>query len=685
MDENLDQSVVEQAKEFAQTANSANSHIITRIKGNLTFLAGNQYDKRDRALRGEDDERAEMVVHTLRNYCNQVINSFRAKPNGIDLRPRTQNAKAKIDLANGIIKGVEARENGKEAYVGGVDRQVKAGLGYVLVRTDYSGEDTFDQKVCFDSIIKPELVAWDPWDKTINGRAAKQAIIVEHISKRQAEEEFGKDVADLRTGDSFLFGTTWAAPEGSVTVATYFRMTKKKTKIYQDEATGEVIPQEKTRKNDKRKSRETTKTSCEVFKIVGNTVVAQTTLPIDRLPIIPFRGEQVDLADGKTDWYGMVEWGKDPAKLANFTASMIAERIALGIKSQNFVDVDAVEPFLDIASKLNKLHLPFVPLKLWDEKNKRERQMPQTTSYQTQIGDVSSALETSRSILSSVMGQPEGGSNVTGPSNATASEILTKAHSADLASFAYLDNAASSIKEIGRVVFQLLPVIYDTPRILPVKDKSGIEDKEVDLPSMGILPSEFEVDVEAGPLHATQMAEQQGQLLAIASLLGEEGAWALAGRIAKSSAIPEADDLAEYLQSIANTKLGISTGGEDPEAVAALEQASAATDALQEELDRAQLYIQQLQSESQAASIEAKSRIIVARMNNDAKMVIEQMKIASSDRQAQEKLQAEFIMRQKEGEEELLKLYASQPAINVIPVGTPAMPAVGGMRNDIIG
>jgi hypothetical protein len=83
----------------------------------------------------------------------------------------------------------------------------------------------------------------------------------------------------------------------------------------------------------------------------------------------------------------------------------------------------------------------------------------------------------------------------------------------------------STIKEMGRTLLQLIPVIHDTPRLMPIETKDGMAMEEVDVSALDLNPDTFNVDVQAGPLYATQMQEQQAQLLALASLLGPEGGW----------------------------------------------------------------------------------------------------------------------------------------------------------------
>jgi hypothetical protein len=677
--------IIAEAKKFAAASANTYGKSMQRATADLVFFGSNDFSDQDRKIRGEEGERAEIVINTVRNYCNQIINKFRAKPFGVDLQARTTGSTQKLDNAKALIKGIEAKEGGPQSYFQAFERTVKGGQSYLLVTTDYAGEETFDQKIMISAIDSHTMVAWDPFDKTFDGSKATKCLVIEHLPKDVASQAYGPEVTWHKPGDGVMGATDWAAPEDAVELVTYYRLKKAKTKIYQGED-GAVLAQDKVRKNSKLKSRDSQKVTCEVIKICGTTVISKTELPLSRLPVVPVRGERIDTSDKQSDFVGLVHFAKNPARLVNFSASLIAERLALGIKAQNYIDIDAIEPYLDVAEKLNRLNLPFVPLKLWDEENKRERSMPVQTSS-AQVGDVTAALAEYRSLLSVVAGMPEGGSEVDGPANMTATEILTKARSADLANFQFLDNMSLSIKAIGKIILELLNIIYDTPRMVPLKKGDDLMIEEVDVQAMGIIPSEFEVEVTDGPLYATQQAESLSQLLALASLLGPEGAWALAPRIAKATNIPDSEGLAKELAIVANKQLGINleqNPEEDPDAVAALEQASQAVDALQSQVDQANLYISQMQVERQVAEIEAKAKLMAQQMGDNTKIYLKQMEIAASSEEQQTAIRAEYDMKQEELRAELLKLYAAQPQI-IIPerAVAPEYTSIGGQRNDI--
>ena len=670
--------IVHELGEFAQRANSYNGQMVARIKADLEFAGGKQYDDQDTKIRGEN--RAQLNFNLIRNYANQIINEYRAKPFGITISARKPDAVQKAEIAQGIIRGIESMCDAQSKYTLAIDRQVKGGLGYCVITSDYNGESGFEQDIIINGIHRPDLVIYDPYSKEVDGADANEAAFVEHISCETAEQILGEE-KDWEYISSPLAGTAWNAPDDSVALVTYFRLNRKKETIYQG-ANGEILTDVKNPKG--MKSRTVVKKSVSVYKIVGDEVVSETELPLSRLPIVPFRGELVD-KDGKLDWVGLSYFGRDPQKLVNYAASLTAERISIGPKATNFVDMRSIANYKDIWAKSNRLNLPYLP---YDSKDAEGNQYnsPTPRDVSVQIGDVTAAQSNYQGMLASILGMQEQGQRVDGASNETAAAVMTRAKSTEISNYQYLDNAAKSVKAIGRIVLELMNIIYDTERMIPIDVNGESQLNNINVAELDIIPDELTVNVDAGPMLATQRKEELSMLLAMSSILGPEATMVISDDIIRSSDLPEAENIATKLASFAKMKLGIgadTSGQPDPEATTALDQASATIDQLQQQIQQYQVYMQQVQTEKQVAEIEAKSRIIVKQMDNDTKIYIEQMKINNGNEQMLAQLKADYEKSQQDAQLELMKLYKSQPQINVVADTSPSFTPIDGLRNKI--
>jgi FlaG/FlaF family flagellin (archaellin) len=182
---------------------------------------------------------------------------------------------------------------------------------------------------------------------------------------------------------------------------------------------------------------------------------------------------------------------------------------------------------------------------------------------------------------------------------------------------------------------------------------------------------------------ATQRQESLNSLLALGALLGPEATLVFADDMVRNSNFSDAEAVASKLQAYAKSKTGI--GGDpnaqtDPEAEQALASADQTIQSQQQTIDQMQAYISQMQVESQVAQIEAKAKIMTQKMSDDTKVYIEQMKITANDSAKQAELAQKYEADQQKAQIELMKLYASQPAI-VAPGGAPKLTAINGQRN----
>jgi hypothetical protein len=556
----------------------------------------------------------------------------------------------------------------------------------VLVTTDYANEATFEQELKVQALLRPDMIIWDEYSTAVDGHDAKRCAVVEHISKESAKELYGEDVIPYGKGNMVLNGTRWQAPEGSIEIVTYFKLKLVKTKIYQDEAGG-VLPQEEVRKNSKMKSRNTTKTSCLVTKVCGNKVISETELPLTRLPVVPFLGEIIDV-DNKVDFAGLTYFAKDPARLVNWLASLTAERIAIGPKSTIFVDYKSIAAYKDIWQQSNKLTLPFLPYDSKVEDCDQQFGPPTPRDAAVNVSDVTGASAMFSAMMSSIMGMPEGGAKQAGTENETAAAILTRAKSADLANFIFPDNASQSIKAVGQVILELLPVIYDTPRLMPIQNAEGsYEMQEIDLADLNVTASDWDVDVESGPLSDTDRQVTTSQLLALGTVVGPEAALTFAPELVRSLDFADSEKVAMKLEAYAKAKLALpdpAQQGEDPAAVAALEQASKATDALQAQLDQSRLVIQQLQAEVVGQRTIYDATIAKAQIDRQTKLEVEAMKIQGNMNAAQIKIQADADKGAQDARLDLqadLVKNANRPTQLI--GGDIPNPVVQGQRNDI--
>jgi hypothetical protein len=671
-----DQKPLSDLKKFVQRATPFLKNYHTGLKADLEFAGGTQYTTADSDILGEGH--AGFVFNLTGRYCEDIINLYRRRPYGIGFSAKRADAKETATKLNAIVKGWQNSSDFLSATKGAVDRQVKCGVGYVKLSNEYESEtEGFNQGIKITHLIRPDMVLFDPYSMVTDGGDALEVAEVDHISESMAQS-LGLEEGDYSDVDSPMDTSPWQSPEGFVPLVTYYKMITTKSKIYLNPA-GDTVTTGRERDLVKMKSRTVNKTVCRISRIVGNKVIDTVDLPLSRIPIFPFRGKLID-RNGKQEWVGEVHDARDPARLVNWTASLSAERIAMDPKSSRFVDMKSIAPFKHIWQKSNRMRVPFLPYnsKVGDE----TFNAPVTDAPVSDITTPTTAQANFEAILASVLGSSQAGSMAAGAGNETAAAVLTRATSNENSKFVYADNAASAVKAIARVWLEYAGIVYDTVRTLPVGSGEDMDMQEIDFQELGVKPSEMDVTVDSGPLSDNQRKEALGALIALGTMLGPEAALVFSEDLAKNCDFDGSEEVAKKLGAYSASKLGISVSAEqDPEAVKALEMATQAHDALQERLDQANAYVNQLQQELAGQKAMADSSIAVEQIRSNNRLEVEGMKIQGAMSKEQMKILADSQQAERDAMVELEKSRMEIANRPVTLTTAPTYNSIDGQKN----
>lgn len=578
-------------------------------------------------------------------------------------------------MAQGLIRGIELDSDALSAYGVAVDRQVKGGIGYCVVTTDYADDSSFDQIVKVLAIENPCHVIYGHSTK-INGSDVDQVAVLRYLPKNEAKAKHGQDCVDSYTKQTLLDSTVWEEPDGCVAEITYYQRKQVNSKIYLEN--GVVKKEGEVRKNSKLKSRATIKTSVIIHKVVGNKWISSTEWPMSFIPVVPFYGERIDTRDG-FEYVGFIYWGKASFKMVNYLANATIEQIAKSPKASKYVDMKSIAPYLDVWDQANNVSVPYLP---YDSKDADGNINPSPINFDpaTNISDKATALAGFQGLASDILGIPKEGIAGGVSSNETAEAVLTRTKSVETNNYQYMLNAKESIKQIGRCIFEAMVIAYDTEREMTMVTSEGVERSTVNLSEMGLSLSNISLDVDAGPMIASQRKENVNAMIALGTMLGSDSAIAFAPFIAKNSEFQDAEEIASVLQVLADQKLGVK-GAEDPVALQAMQSAEQAIQGFKDQLDQANLYIQQQDAKLFALEDDSQVQLVIKKMDSDTKIYIERIKQAGSDQRLQAEIEADRQKSMSQYSLDMRKIQATQPKIEVIEGVRPDYNSVGGMRN----
>jgi hypothetical protein len=150
---------------------------------------------------------------------------------------------------------------------------------------------------------------------------------------------------------------------------------------------------------------------------------------------------------------------------------------------------------------------------------------------------------------------------------------MARQREGDVATFHFTDNLTRAIRQVGRIVVDLIPSVYDKPRMLRVLGEDGREhlqpvNQGQEVPHVGrdgkpeqdeqgnlvlsmhdLTVGKYDVAVEAGPSFTTRREEAASQMTEMIRSF-PQAAPVLGAPLAKNMDWPQADEIAEKLAKL---------------------------------------------------------------------------------------------------------------------------------------
>ena len=544
----------------------------------LNFRIGNQWDPLVK-LQREANFQPSLQYNLIPKFVRQVTGDAIQNKPAIQVLAVGSGADQEIaDVYKGMIKHIEYSSNSDYAYDTGLNCSTLCGLGFWEVYTDYADDETFDQEIKIGRIDNPFSVAFDPLAMEPTFEDARWGMIRRWMSKEDFQDEFdtkeeGADYA-LDWDDCSGGGSSHWFTESSVCVARYFRKEPaEKTLIsirFISPVTG--LPIEKVMVKDVGKipdeyevvkERKVRTFDIYCYIITGNQVIKKLKWPGRYIPIVPVLGEEVNV-NGDRYYHGIVRFAKDPQRAYNYWMTMLTEQVALAPKAPWLVTTEMIEDFVTEWDTAGSANLPYLRYKsdpaAPGAKPSREAPPMLSGGYLQMLQMAQSGLNDTTGIFKSSLGQE---------SNETSGRaILARQREGDTGTYVYIDNWLRAVAYTGRIIVDLIPVIYDSERVVRIiddEDKAQMVqinqaftvgtgkdavDKIYDL-SVG----KYDVRISTGPSYATKRVEAANSMLefmriypAAAPILGD--------LIAKNMDWPGAEEIAERLRNLLPPQAG---------------------------------------------------------------------------------------------------------------------------------
>jgi len=425
--------------------------------------------RRDREL----DGRPCLTINRLPAFIRQVVNDARLNKPSITCHPVDSGADPETaEVFNGLIRNIEQGSDAEVAYDTALDFAVTGGFGYFRINTRYASDDAFDQDLVIERVANPFSIYGDPASAAADSSDWNTAFVVDAMSKADFAARWkGADAVDWEADAYGGMADPWR--EGDrVMVAEYWRR-EAVTRSILALSDGQVVAQDLYEQQK------------AMFDALGVSVVgrprqvpshrvvqrimsgAQVLETIDwagkYIPIVPVYGEELHV-DGRRRLRSLVRDAKDPQRMFNYWRTVSTELVALAPKTpfigrKGAFETDAVKwatantqthAYIEYDGPEPPMRQPFVG---------------------TPVGAIQEALYAGDD-MKNIMGLHD--ASLGARSNETSGRaIMARQREGDVSTFHYIDNLSRAIRHAGRILIDLIPKVYSTPRVLRVLGPSG--------------------------------------------------------------------------------------------------------------------------------------------------------------------------------------------------------------------
>jgi hypothetical protein len=448
------------------------------------------------------------------------------------------------------------------------------GEGYFRIVTEYAHDSTFEQDIKIRPVENMFTVHLDPDDLF----DPKFGFVEDMVKRDVFKRKYGFDPKPATNGSAGTALEGWY-DDDKVRVAEYWRVdTRPKTllllsngaTVYKDQFNQDLAAQMQI---TVARERDVECPYVQQYVMTGQEFAGD---PIDWagrwIPIIPVIGEAINI-EGKRHLQGLIRHAKDPQRNFNYWRTVATETVALAplapwVGAAGQFDTDA-----DKWATANRKPHPYLQ---YDPVTSDESGQPIAVpppQRQPLAGIPAGAIQEAANAaddMKSVMGLYD--ASLGARSNETSGiAIQTRQREGDVSTFNFMDGfARDSLTHAGRILIDLIPKIYDTPRVVRILGSDdqpelvrvnqmfmGQDGKKV---NFDLSTGKYDVVVKVGPSFTTQREEVRQSMLEFVKMY-PPAAPILGPFIAKNMDWPDADKVSGMLQSL----LPPPAQGQDPQ------------------------------------------------------------------------------------------------------------------------
>jgi hypothetical protein len=637
--EDSDESILELMRSRFKSAVEAEEEIRRLALEDQRFVAGEQWPAALKNAR-EQDSRPCLTINRVAQSVKQVTNDQRQNRPSFKISPVDNGADPETaSVIQGLFRHIQHNSNADIAFDTAFEGAVKKSFGFYRVTTDYCDPLSFDQEILIKQIPNHFSVYLDPTAKEPDGSDAKWGIIFDEMSRDEFRAQYpDAKCSNLREWQGVGDVTEWVN-KNTVRVAEYFRTVYEKDELVEfsngiqllrSKITDGLVPAGVTEE----RTREVLVPQIKWILSNGDEILERADWGGRYVPIFPVYGN-IEYIDGKKQIESLTRHAKDPQMMYNFFVSSETEAIALAPKAPFIVAEGQIPPEYkhqwENANIKNYSHLTYKPISVAGQ----PVGAPQRNSYEPPVQALTNARLQSADDIKATTGIYD--ASLGNKSNETSGiAIQRRNQQAQTSNFHFIDNFNRTLKHCGKVILDLIPVVYDAERTIRIigddseeqvvtinglfKDKNGKEKKHF------LNIGKYDVIIDSGPSIQTKRQEAVTAMIEMAKAMPQQLP-VFADLMLGNMDFPGASEMAKRIKKTVDPKFldeKDQPQGPNPEQLQMqLQQMGAAMEQMQAQLQEANQVLN-----TKAIEIESKERIAFAEMQN--KLAIEEAKIKAS-------------------------------------------------------
>ena len=420
--------------------------------------------RRDREL----DGRPCLTINRLPAFIRQVVNDARQNKPAIVCHPVDGAADlATAEIFNGLIRNIEQSSDAEVAYDTALDFAVTGGFGYFRINTRYADDSSFDQDLVIERVADPFSIYGDPDSTAADSADWRSAFVVDSLSRADFEARWpgaetsswqgdvggGRETPQVRLAEFWrrdqVETTLLALSDGQVVEAGVYQTQK----ALFDRLGIQVVG----------RPRIVSRPRVRQFLLSGAEVLETVDWAGQYIPIVPVYGEEL-LIEGRRVLRSLVRDAKDPQRMFNYWRTTSTELVALAPKAPFIGRKGAFESDAAKWATANAQTHAYI-----------EFDGPEAPQRQSFAGVPAGALQEALNAsddMKAIMGLHD--ASLGARSNETSGRaIMARQREGDVSTFHYIDNLSRAIRHAGRILIDLIPKVYSTPRMVRVLGPEG--------------------------------------------------------------------------------------------------------------------------------------------------------------------------------------------------------------------